>query len=96
MSYKYIALLEDWVDRTVLKQTMREEFGVGLSGEVYERPVHLQPYFENEYNEGLLPQAERLCHQHICLPVYQGMSTADTTLVTESLKSALEQQKSTI
>ena len=72
---------------------MREECGVGLSGEVYERPVHLQPYFENEYQDGYLPQAERLCRQHICLPVYQGMSAADTQLVTESLANTLEMQK---
>ena len=94
--YKYIALLEDGIDRDALKKNMREEFGVGLSGEVYERPVHLQPYFENEYREGYLPRAERLCRQHICLPVYQGMSQAETQLVTESLATALEMQKAKI
>ena len=93
--YKYIALLDEGLDRTALKQVAREEFGVGLSGEVYERPVHLQPYFEDEYREGMLPQAERLCRQHICLPIYQGMSEADTELVLEAVKSGLAQQTTT-
>ena len=90
--YKYIALLDEGIDRAALKQTMREEHGVGLSGEVYERPVHLQPFFSEEYGEGMLPQAERLCAQHICLPVYQGMSEADTTQVLSALGKVLNQE----
>lgn len=90
--YKYIAHIEDWVDRSALKQTMREEFGVGLSGEVYERPVHLQPYFEGEYSEGMLPTAERICARHICLPVFQGLGPDDCQQVVESLVAALEMQ----
>ena len=88
--YKYIAHIEDWVDRAALKQTIREEFGIGLSGEVYERPVHLQPYFEGEYSEGSLPVAERICARHICLPVFQGLGEDDCRKVVEALAAALE------
>ena len=44
--YKYIAFLPDGIDRAVLKQRLREEYDVGLSGEVYEMPLHQQPVFE--------------------------------------------------
>ena len=71
---------------------MREEFGIGLSGEVYERPVHLQPYFEGEYAEGSLPVAERICARHICLPVFQGLGEDDCRKVVEALAAALELQ----
>lgn len=90
--YKYIATIDDWIDRTALKQMMRDEFGIGLSGEVYERPVHLQPYFDGHYAEGMLPVAERICARHICLPVFQGLTEQNCQLVVESMAAALEKQ----
>jgi perosamine synthetase len=91
--YKYIAMIDDWVDRDVLKKTMREEFSIGLSGEVYERPVHLQPYFSDQYAEGMLPQAERICARHICMPVFQGLDESRCQQVVEGLAAALKQQQ---
>src|SRR5438093_9060704 len=58
--YKYIAMIDGSLDRVELKKTMREQFDVGLSGEVYETPCDLQPIFEQFLN-GPLPQAERIC-----------------------------------
>ena len=42
--YKYMVMLGD-ADRPSLKKLMREEFDVGLSGEVYDTPLHKQPVF---------------------------------------------------
>jgi perosamine synthetase len=92
--YKYIANIEDWVDRAALKQVIRGEFDIGLSGEVYERPVHLQPYFEGIYSEGMLPKAERACARHICLPVFQGLGEDDCQQVVDALSIALQKQHS--
>ena len=44
--YKYIAFLPDGVDRAALKQTCASEFDIGLSGEVYDTPLHQQPVFD--------------------------------------------------
>jgi dTDP-4-amino-4,6-dideoxygalactose transaminase len=85
--YKYIVAL-DGVDRIALKKIMREQFGVGLSGEVYETPCHLQPVFAS-YREGALPQAEHLCANHICLPVSAKMTRDDAKYVLESLEQSL-------
>jgi perosamine synthetase len=87
--YKYIAMLDNRIDRAVLKKVMREKFDVGLSGEVYELPVHLQPYFEGKFRKGDLPKAEYACAHHICLPLYQKMTTADAEYVVTSLRQAL-------
>jgi perosamine synthetase len=91
--YKYMAMI-DGVDRADLKRTMREQFDVGLSGEVYETPCHLQPIFAG-FLDGPLPQAEKICAGHICLPVSAKMTREDARYVLTSLGAALESLKAT-
>src|SRR5690242_14025070 len=43
--YKYIAFLPEGVDRAVVKKSLRETYDIGLSGEVYDTPLHQQPVF---------------------------------------------------
>jgi dTDP-4-amino-4,6-dideoxygalactose transaminase len=90
--YKYIALLDTGIDRTTLKKLMRAEYGVGLSGEVYEAPCHLQPVFA-EYRDGDFPTAEDVCRRHVCLPVYATMTDEDARYVLASLAAALGTMK---
>ena len=86
--YKYIALLDHSVDRSALKQLLREQYGVALSGEVYETPCHLQPVFE-EYRDGDFPVAADICRRHICLPVYAAMTEEEALYVVSSLARTL-------
>ena len=90
--YKYVAFLRDGIDRAALKKDMKEKYGVGLSGEVYELPCHLQPIFKGIYgfNGGEFPVAEDLCKRQICLPVFPGMTNEQARYVIESLKEALQ------
>jgi perosamine synthetase len=76
------------VDRVALKKRLREGFDVGLSGEVYEAPCHLQPVF-GPLATGTLPVAEELCARHICLPVSAVMTDEDAEYVMDSLGRAL-------
>ncbi|MFN8036261.1 MAG: DegT/DnrJ/EryC1/StrS aminotransferase family protein [Acidimicrobiia bacterium] len=87
--YKYVVFLPEGVDRAELKATLRSEYGVGLSGEVYDTPLHRQPVFER-YADGPLPGAERLCARHVCLPVSAVMTDEQVEIVVESLAAALE------
>ncbi|MEE9274069.1 MAG: DegT/DnrJ/EryC1/StrS family aminotransferase, partial [bacterium] len=87
--YKYIALLEEGVDRTVLKKRLREEWDVGLSGEVYELPCHKQPIFEGMGGDGAFPVAEDICRRHVCLPLYQGMSEEEMGRVVSGITEVL-------
>ncbi len=86
--YKYIAMPPVGVDRVALKKKLRESYDVGLSGEVYEAPCHLQPVF-GPLAAGTLPVAEELCARHICLPVSAVMSDDDAHYVVDSLGKAL-------
>jgi dTDP-4-amino-4,6-dideoxygalactose transaminase len=86
--YKYIVMLPDGVDRTALKRRLREEYGVSLSGEVYEMPLHQQPVFA-PFAHGPLPAAERICQRHICLPIYPTMTRDEASYVVRSLVAAL-------
>ncbi len=86
--YKYIAFLPEGIDRTRLKQTLRERFDIGLSGEVYDTPLHHQPVFANLADRPL-PGAELLCARHICLPIYPSLADSDVDYVVESLNTVL-------
>ena len=82
--YKYVALLADDVDRAALKAALTDRFGVRLSGEVYETPLHHQPVFA-KWADGPLPVAERVCARHICLPIHSDMADAEVAQVVDAL-----------
>src|SRR5207237_10272228 len=43
--YKYLAVLDEGIDRAALKRALRDQHRVGMSGEVYSGPLHRQPIF---------------------------------------------------
>jgi len=86
--YKYIALLDSSIDRGALKKLLREKYGIGLSGEVYEMPCHLQPVFA-DYADGEFPIAVDICRRHICLPVYATMTEDEAGYVLDSLRAGV-------
>lgn len=89
--YKYIALLEGNVDRATLKKELREKYEIGLSGEVYELPCHLQPIFRElcGNSEGDFTKAEEICRKHICLPISAVMTDEEAKYVLSSLKEVM-------
>ena len=86
--YKYIAVMKGHHDRKQLKTVIRERYGVGLAGEVYEEPLHKQPVFA-QYCSAALPVSEDLCSRHICLPIFSGMEQADVRQVIEALRGLI-------
>lgn len=86
--YKYMAVLKDRRDRKALKAELRERYGVSLSGEVYEEPLHRQPVFAG-YATRVLPVAEDYCARQICLPVYSGMSESEAQQVVEAISAVI-------
>jgi dTDP-4-amino-4,6-dideoxygalactose transaminase len=85
--YKYIALLDDGMDRDRIKMKLREKYKITLSGEVYEIPCHLQPVFQS-YREKL-PKAEDICKRHICLPIFPGQKEEEAVYILNSLRELL-------
>jgi perosamine synthetase len=86
--YKYIVFLPEGVDRAALKRLLREEYEVGLSGEVYETPLHEQPVFA-PYRDRSLPGAEYICARHICLPISAVMTEDQARFVIDALTDAI-------
>ncbi len=90
--YKYVALLDDGIDRAAIKKELREKYGVSLSGEVYELPCHLQPIFKEMqgFKEGDFPIAEDVCKRQICLPVFATMTEEQAKYVIDSLREVIK------
>ena len=86
--YKYIVVLQDKPDRQALKTLLRERYGIGLAGEVYEEPLHRQPVFER-YAAGSLPVSEEYCARHICLPIFSEMTDDEASQVLEALREVI-------
>lgn len=87
--YKYIAVLDPGVDRDEFKSHLRSDFSVGMSGEVYATPLHLEPVFEG-LADAPLPVAEDLCARHVCLPVHSDMTSAEVDQVVDGVRSTIE------
>ena len=90
--YKYVALLDNGIDRAVIKKKLKEKYGVSLSGEVYELPCHLQPIFKDMhgFKEEDFPVAEDVCKRQICLPVFATMTEEQAKYVVDSLKEVIK------
>ena len=93
--YKHIVYLKEGVNRSYVKDKMKNEYRVELTGEVYADPCHSQPVFK-KYPEMMLnkesdkfPGAEYVCNRHICLPLYPGLTEEEVNYVVESLKSVV-------
>ena len=61
-----------------------EKRGVQLSGYVYELPLHKQPVFPN-HNDISLPNSEKLCSTHVCLPIYPLLNEAEAEYVAQNV-----------
>lgn len=89
--YKYVAVLDKGLDRAAIKKQLREEYTVGLSGEVYELPCHLQPVFKELVGSANAdyPMAEDLCSRMICLPISAVMTEDEAHYTIDSLGKVL-------
>jgi perosamine synthetase len=86
--YKYVALLAAGIDRARFKAELKQRFGVALSGEVYETPLHRQPVF-GDLPHLPLPVAEDVCARQICLPVHSDMTDAEVARVLTAVGTVL-------
>ena len=83
--YKYILLLPPGLGRERFKKELAGRYSVRLSGEVYDLPLHRQPFFADGRAGGAwgaagplpplppLPVTEDVCARHVCLPVHSDM-----------------------
>ncbi|MGQ0825950.1 MAG: DegT/DnrJ/EryC1/StrS family aminotransferase [Actinomycetota bacterium] len=86
--YKYVAILPSGTTRSDVQSRLSER-GVGLSGEVFVRPLHAQPVFADRFGDARYPVAERLCAQHVCLPTSPEITDDDAVRVARTLREAV-------
>lgn len=95
--YKYIAMIDERVNRAELKKIMKERFGISLTGEIYSDPCHSQPVFKRYPHtianapSDAFPQTEYVCRNHICPPLYPGLKDEEVDYVCESLDEVMSQ-----
>jgi dTDP-4-amino-4,6-dideoxygalactose transaminase len=92
--YKYVMYLKPGLSRDTLKKMLKEEYGVSLTGEVYDVPCHKEPVWANNPGTALncgekFPGAEDIAARHFCLPLYPGITQEERAHVVSSLKDAL-------
>jgi len=88
--YKYMALLPEGVARDKVKQRLKNEFKISLTGEVYAAAGHKQPLW-TKFPQYLaapvepLPVTEMVARRQICLPIYPDLSDEAAAYVAEKL-----------
>jgi len=93
--YKYIAFLDEELNRDTLKKNLKEKYGIALTGEVYSDPCHSQPVFKKyprtmaNSQEDTFPITDYVCKRHICLPLYPGLTYEEVEYVVSSLKKCI-------
>ena len=87
--YKYVALLDDGIDRRAFKAALATNHAVHLPGEVYAVPLHGQPVFA-DLPGAALPVTDDVCRRHVCLPVHSDMSPAEAGYVAAAVRKVLE------
>lgn len=87
--YKYTAMLPDGVDRERVRCDLAAR-GIGLSGEIFASPLHWQPIFQDRFAGIRLPNAERVCAQHICLPISPDLNEEDVGRVAVALLDVVD------
>jgi perosamine synthetase len=89
--YKYILYLEPPLERAKLKQRMKQDYGVSLPGELYNRSCHTQPVFTKHPElivrqpEETFPETDYVVANHICLPLYFDLTDDQIDYVVDSL-----------
>jgi perosamine synthetase len=115
--YKYVAYLDEGIDRTAFKAALKERFKVSLTGEVYADLCHTEPLWkEFSYCGSRLtqqgpasctrwpqcacrtpqdgfPGAEYISRNHVCLPVYPGLTQEQLEHVVSSINTVLNESK---
>jgi perosamine synthetase len=87
--YKYVAFLDDGVDRDELRRRLRDRHGVALAGGVYDLLVPDQPYFGGRFATGAYPNARWFADRHVCLPLFPGLTHDQQTAVVAGLRAEL-------
>jgi len=82
--YKFIAIVKDQYNQEELAKYLYER-GIKVGKNVYDIPIHMQPALKNNLNTQSFPESEQFAKQHICLPIWKGLTSAEIKTVVEAV-----------
>ena len=87
--WKYPILLKKYTAKE-FQTLLKEKYNID-TGTVYYPPVHLQPYYKENYGyeEGMMPSSEKNLIREICLPIFVDITDEQLNYVIESVKAEL-------
>jgi dTDP-4-amino-4,6-dideoxygalactose transaminase len=85
--YLYTARLKDGTEtqRNKLLEDLKKK-GIGAEA-YYVNPVHLMPFYRENYPSRILPQTEKASKQVFSLPIHPGVTEEDITVIGETVLS---------
>jgi len=83
--YKYMLMLRPDIDRVRLKAHLKEQFGVIISGEIYDPLCCAQPALHGRFDLNDFPVAVDFSSRHICLPIFPGITQQQLDHVASAL-----------
>jgi len=89
--WKYPILIKSRYTAKEFQTLLKEKYDID-TGTVYYPPVHLQPYYKENYGykEGDLPLSEQNLKREICLPIFVDITDKQLNYVIESVKKELK------
>ena len=93
--YKYVIYLERPLQRNLLKRKLKEDHGVSLGGDLYDRPCHSQPLFARHPETVVaqpgdsFPETDYVVSNHVCLPLYFDLTDEEVDYVVDALQGAV-------
>ena len=93
--YKYVIYLEPPLQRDVLKRRLKEDHGVSLPGDLYDRPCHSQPLFGSHPETVVaqrgdsFPETDYVVSNHVCLPLYFDLTDEEVDNVVDAMQDAV-------
>ena len=89
--WKYPILIKSRYTAKEFQTLLKEKYNID-TGTVYYPPVHLQPYYKENYGykEGDMPVSENSLAREICLPIFIDITDEQLDYVIESVKKELK------
>jgi dTDP-4-amino-4,6-dideoxygalactose transaminase len=92
--FKYTVKLDKGINVEKVSKMLKAEYNID-TGHLYYPPVHLHPYYRENFGtgEGMLPIAEDVLPRVLCLPLHVGIAKESVPYITKALDSCIQASK---
>jgi dTDP-4-amino-4,6-dideoxygalactose transaminase len=92
--YKYIVKLDKDINVEKVGKMLKAEYNIE-TGHLYYPPVHLHPYYKENFGtgEGMCPIAEDVLPRALCLPLHVAITNESVPYITKALNTCTQASK---